>query len=141
MPLDHALLIRAAARQGGELGADDARALFAAMLAGEVAPHEFAPVLAAWRHRRGSLAEITGFMRALDAHAAGLECPPEGPRPVVLATYHGTSRQANLTALVALLLRRYEVAVLVHGPGDQGAPMPHLTAGENGRCRLRFRGS
>ena len=56
-------------------------------------------------------------MRALDAHTARLEDPSEGPRPVLLPTYHGTWRHANLTALVALLLQRYEIPVLVHGLG------------------------
>jgi anthranilate phosphoribosyltransferase len=35
----------------------------------------------------------------------------------LLPAYHGTRQQANLTALVALLLKRYEIPVLVHGPG------------------------
>ena len=121
MPLDHALLIRTAAREGGELGAEDARVLFAAMLAGEVAPRELSQILVAWQSRRASLAEMTGCMRALDAHAGRLENPPEGPRPVLLPAYRGTRRQANLTALVALLLRRYEIAVLVHGSARKDA--------------------
>jgi anthranilate phosphoribosyltransferase len=123
MPSDNALLIRAAAREGGELGAEDARGLFAAMLAGEVAPHDLSPILAAWQARRASLAEMTGFMRALDAHTARLDRPHDGPRPVLLPAYHGTRHQSNLTALVALLLQRYETPVLVHGPGRQNATL------------------
>lgn len=125
MPLDNALLTRAAAREGGELGSEDARLLFAAMLAGEVPPHDLAPILAAWRARRASLAELTGFMRALDAHSGQLEESHEGPRPILLPAYHGTRRQANLTALVALLLQRYEIPVLVHGlEGEAGSNTP-----------------
>lgn len=127
MPPDSALLSRAAARDGVELGADDARALFAAMLAGEVAPRELSAILAAWRDRRVSRGEISGFVRALDAHAGRLEAPPDGPRTVVLATAQGTLRQANLTALLALLLKRYETPVLVHGAG--GLPAT-TTSGE-----------
>ena len=107
MPPDNALLIRAAAREGGELGVEDARVLFAAMLAGEVAPRELGAILAAWRRRRASLAEMTGFMRALDAHAGRLEKPHEGPRPVVLAglsrdTAAGQSDGAGRAAVAAL---------------------------------------
>jgi anthranilate phosphoribosyltransferase len=59
-------------------------------------------------------------MRALDAHAGRLAPPPDRPRPVVLPAYGATRRQRNLTALVALLLKRYGVAVLVHGmPADE----------------------
>ncbi len=115
MSHNDASLIGVAAQQGSELGVDDARALFAAMLAGEIAPQELERILAAWRRRRASLAEMSGFMRALDAHSGRLEAPHEGPRPIVLPAYHGTRRQANLTALVALLLQRYEIPVLVHG--------------------------
>ena len=115
MPHDNASLIRVAAQEGSELGVADARVLFAAMLAGEVSPNDLEQILAAWRRRRVSLAELTGFMRALDAHSARMEAPHEGLRPILLPSYHGTRRQANLTALVALLLQRYEIPVLVHG--------------------------
>jgi anthranilate phosphoribosyltransferase len=67
---------------------------------------------------------MTGFMRALDAHAARLEKPQDGPRPVLLPAYHGTRRQSNLTALVALLLQRYKTPVLVHGPGRNDTAWP-----------------
>lgn len=115
MPHDNGSLIMGAAREGGELGVDDARVLFAAMLAGEVGPNDLERILAAWRRRRASLAELTGFMRALDAHLRRLEAPHEGLRPILLPSYHGTRRQANLTPLIALLLQRYGIPVLVHG--------------------------
>ena len=119
MAPDNALLIRTATREGSELGAEDACVLFAAMLGGEVAPRELSAITAAWQGRRASLAEMTGFMRALDAQTGRLEKRHEGPRPVVLPAYHGTRRHANLTALVALLLKRYEIPVLVHGLGGK----------------------
>jgi anthranilate phosphoribosyltransferase len=123
MAPDNALLVKAATREGGELGAEDACALFAAMLAGEVAAPELSAILAAWEDRRASLAEIIGFMRALDAHTGRLEVSREGPRSVVLPAARGTLRRANLTALLALLLKRYETPVLVHGlDGMDAAP-------------------
>lgn len=128
MGQDFALLIRAATHEGGGLGADDACELFAAMLAGAVGPHALSETFAVWRNRRTSLAETMGFMRALNAHAARLERPSEGPRPVILPACHGTRRQANLTALVALLLQRYEIPVLVHDVGSANAASANAVA-------------
>ena len=119
----------AAPQRGAELGTDEARALFAAMLAGEVVPDELSAILIAWQRRRFSLAETTGFMRALDAHAGRLEMPHDGPRPVLLPAYRGTRRQANLTALLALLLKRYETPVLVHGLGSADVAPAGLAGG------------
>jgi anthranilate phosphoribosyltransferase len=124
--------MQATAHEGAELGQEEARALFAALLAGEIAEPEYSAIRAAWQRRRASLAELGGFMRALDAHTGRLEVSREGPRPVVLAASRGTLRQANLTALLALLLKRYATPVLVHGldsgdappgDGDRGAAM------------------
>lgn len=116
MALGKARLISVAASEGPELGTDDACALFAAMLAGEIAARELSAILAAWQGKRASLAAVTGFVQALDACTLRLERPTEGPRPVLLPAYCGTRRQPNLSALVALLLQRYETPVLVHGP-------------------------
>jgi len=95
--------------------AASAHALLAALLGGEVPPSESAALVAALSARGPLLPELTGYVRALDAHAGRLEMPGDGPRPVVLAAYAGTRRQANLTALLVLLLQRYRVPVLVHG--------------------------
>lgn len=103
------------ARRWRDLDADNAQRLFAAMLAGEIPPLERDALLIAYRVEGGALAERVGFLRALDAHAGRLDVPAERARPVVLASYAGGRRHANLTALVALLLRRYGVPVLVHG--------------------------
>lgn len=70
-------------------------------------------------------AELLGFMTALEARVARFEASDDRPRPVLLPAYGGTRRLPNLTALLALLLRRYGVPVLLHGPGD--------TAGQFGR--------
>lgn len=121
MAPDNVLSKWAAMRQGGELGAEDAHALFAAMLAGDLVPRELAAILAAWRNRPLSLAETIGFVRALDAHTCRLDVPTDGARPIVLPAHHGTRRHANLTALIAMLLKRYETPVLVHAPAEAGA--------------------
>lgn len=59
--------------------------------------------------------EIDG-LAAPEADGGRLDMPRDRPRPVLLSSYRGTRTQPNLTALVALLLRRYGVPVLVHGP-------------------------
>ncbi len=73
-------------------------------------------------------AEARGLLRALEAHVQRLHRPPDRPRPVVLASYEGTRRQPNLTALIALLLRRYGVTVCIHGASWGGRPLPMTTA-------------
>ena len=40
---------------------------------------------------------------------------PDGPRCVVLPTYNGARKEANLTPLLALLLQRFGIPVVVHG--------------------------
>ena len=75
-------------------------------------------ILMALRVKGESLAETIAFMRALDAHVGHLEACVERPRPVLLPSYSGSRRMPNLTPLLALLLKRYGVPVLVHGPGD-----------------------
>jgi hypothetical protein len=101
-----------------DLPVDDARALCGAMLEGSVPPLELGAILLAYRLKGETLAELTGFMTAIDARVARLDAPGEGLRPVVLPTYNGARRMPNLTPLLALLLRRYGVPVLLHGMVD-----------------------
>lgn len=69
----------------------------------------------------GSLGAALEFARALDDATGRIDSPADRPRPVVLPCYAGTRRQRNLTALFALLLRRFGVPVIVHGPDDATA--------------------
>ena len=100
-----------------DLGLENARALFAAILAGEVSATELGAASGALRSKGESLVEMQGFMRALDAHVGRLAATADRPRPVILPTGSGARHQPNLTALLALLLKRYGVPVLVHGLG------------------------
>ena len=122
MPLSSAALIKdigSLADGFRDLAENEARALFVAMLAGGVSPPELRAIVLAFRVKGESLVEMIGFMRALDAHIGRLEAAVDRPRPVVLPSYDGTCRQPNLTALLALLLKRYGVPVLVHGPSAE----------------------
>ncbi len=106
------------------LARDRARELLDAILEGEVSGVESGAVLAAIRARGESLDETLGFVDALVPRVAQLALPHERSRPVVLPSYDGARRDANLTPLLALLLARYGVPVLVHGIDVAGGEAP-----------------
>ena len=118
MTLAYASLVRdLACRNDGRRGlaVNDAQALFAAMLGGEVPPLEIGEILIALGDKGETLAETIGFMRAVDADIGRLAAPRGRSHPVVLPSYGGARQLPNLTALLALLLKRYGVPVLIHG--------------------------
>ena len=93
----------------------DAQALYGAMLAGRVSDLEMGGILLAMRIKGESVDEIAGFLDAAQASFAPLAAPPGPYAPVVVPSYNGARKMANLTALLALLLAREGVPVLVHG--------------------------
>lgn len=108
----------------GERGARDlpfeeAKKLFGAMLDGGVPDLELGAILIALRFKTESLTELLGFHAALDERIVQLKSPVAAAgrrlRPVVIPSYNGARRQANLMPLLVMLLRRMEVPVLVHG--------------------------
>jgi anthranilate phosphoribosyltransferase len=101
-----------------ELDSAGARELLGAMLDAAAPAHEIDALLRAFRLKGESVDELAGFVSAIDTRLARFDAPLDRPRPVVLPSYAGVRRQANLTALLALLLRRYGVPVLLHGTTD-----------------------
>ena len=99
----------------GDLGEEDARALFSAMLDGGVPDLELGACLIALRMKTESLSETLGFYAAISERLYTLRPPVAGVRPLVFATYNGARREANLLPLLALLLRRMGIPVLLHG--------------------------
>ena len=116
----------------GERGArdlpfDDAKKLFGAMLDGGVPDLELGALLIALRFKTESLTELLGFHAALEERIVQLKAPagldsatggaPAGARvrPVIIPSYNGARRQANLMPLLVMLLKRLQVPVLVHG--------------------------
>jgi anthranilate phosphoribosyltransferase len=97
-----------------DLNRDDARALFAAMLAGEVPDLQLGAVLMALRIKGESLAELAGFLDACEASYAHLAAPA-GTVPLVIPAYNGARQLPNLTPLLAHLVARAGVPVLVQG--------------------------
>lgn len=97
-----------------DLTRNDARALFAAMLANEVPDLQLGTVLIALRVKGESLEELAGFLDACEACYPHLAAPA-GTTPLVIPAYNGARQLPNLTPLLALLVAREGVPVLVQG--------------------------
>jgi len=98
-----------------DLSADDASQLYLAMLDGGVPDLELGAIILGLRVKGESLAEMLGFLAATEARMHAMHRPPGRVRPVVLPTYNGARKEANLTPLLAIMLQRFGVPVLVHG--------------------------
>jgi anthranilate phosphoribosyltransferase len=109
------------------LARDAAFELGTAMLAGAVPPLELGAILIAYRVKGETIDELAGFMEAVERAITPLAPPHDTLRPVVLPSYNGARRLPNLTALLALLLRRYGIAVLVHGMIDDDEHFGRVT--------------
>jgi anthranilate phosphoribosyltransferase len=94
---------------------EDACALYGAMLDGRVSDLELGAILLAMRIKGESVEEIAGFMDAAEGSFAPLPVPPGPYAPVLIPSYNGARKLANLTPLLALLLAREGVPVLIHG--------------------------
>lgn len=93
----------------------DSRALYAAMLDGRVSDLELGAIVLALRFKGESVDEIAGFLDAAEASFDPLRAPVGPYAPVLIPSYNGARKLANLTPLLALLLAREGVPVLVHG--------------------------
>ncbi|MCX8146464.1 MAG: DNA-binding protein YbiB [Azovibrio sp.] len=103
------------AEGAGDLSMADAEWLYGAMLDGGVPDLELGAILLALRMKGETCAEMQGFLAAAQARSYALTRPATAIRPVVLPSYNGARKGANLTPLLALLLHRFGVPVLVHG--------------------------
>ena len=97
------------------LSVDDARQLYAAMLDGGVPDLELGAIVIALRVKGESVEEMQGFLNAVNERTEQIQVPAGRVRPVILPSYNGARKEANLTPLLALLLQRFGVPVLVHG--------------------------
>jgi anthranilate phosphoribosyltransferase len=98
-----------------DMSPDDAKYLYGAMLDGGVPDLELGAILIALRMKGESTDEMSGFLAAANERVNALQNPNEGLRPVVIPSYNGARKGANLTPLLALLLQRFGVPVVVHG--------------------------
>lgn len=94
---------------------EDAGALYGAMLDGRVSDLELGAILLAMRIKGESVDEIAGFMDAAEHSFTPLPSPPGAYAPVLIPSYNGARKLANLTPLLALLLAREGMPVLIHG--------------------------
>ncbi|MGC6386273.1 DNA-binding protein YbiB [Ewingella sp. S1.OA.A_B6] len=98
-----------------DLDRDQALALYRDMLAGAVPDLQLGALLIALRIKGESEEEMLGFYQAMEEQVMRLQAPAERPMPVVIPTYNGARKQANLTPLLAMLLCKLGLPVLVHG--------------------------
>ncbi|MFB5746414.1 DNA-binding protein YbiB [Cedecea sp. P7760] len=101
-----------------DLDFDTARGLYSHMLKGEVPDLELGGVLIALRIKGEGEAEMLGFYEAMKQHVIALTPPPGKPMPIVIPSYNGARKQANLTPLLALLLNKLGYPVVVHGVSE-----------------------
>jgi anthranilate phosphoribosyltransferase len=94
---------------------EDAKMLYGAMLDGRVSDLEMGAIVLAMRIKGESVDEIAGFLAAAEESFALLPAPPGEYAPVLIPSYNGARKMANLTPLLAMLLAREGVPVLVHG--------------------------
>ena len=94
---------------------EEAKELYGAMLDGGVPDLELGAIAIALRVKGESLDEMIAFFDAARERTHTLRLPSTRARPVVLPTYNGSRKEANLTPLLALLLKRMGVPVVVHG--------------------------
>ena len=79
-----------------DLDRDTARGLYAHMLNGEVPDLELGGVLIALRIKGEGEAEMLGFYEAMQNHTIKLTPPAGKPMPIVIPSYNGARKQANL---------------------------------------------
>lgn len=98
-----------------DLDQETARALYTHMLKGDVPELEMGGILIALRIKGEGEAEMRGFYEAMQAQTLQLTPPVAKPMPIVIPTYNGARKQANLTPLLAVLLNKLGFPVVVHG--------------------------
>ena len=98
-----------------DLPMEDAKRLYAAMLDGGLPDLELGAILLGLRVKGESLEEMLGFLAATEERTEWMERPHGRVRPIILPTYNGARKEANLTPLLAMMLQRFGVPVLVHG--------------------------
>ncbi|MGV8894110.1 MAG: DNA-binding protein YbiB [Burkholderiaceae bacterium] len=102
------------------LSRSDAHDMYAAMLDRRISDLELGGILLSMRIKGESVDEIAGFLDAAEASFEQLSAPGDSTElcayaPIVIPSYNGARKMANLTPLLALLLAREGVPVLVHG--------------------------
>ncbi|PLC49008.1 DNA-binding protein YbiB [Pollutimonas subterranea] len=101
------------ARGGRGLSYEDANLVYDAILANRVSDLELGALLLAYRIKGETPQELAGMLDAVHGAIDYLNCP--FATPVVIPSYNGARRRANLVPLLALLLSKQGIPVLIHG--------------------------
>ena len=101
-----------------DLDFDTARGLYTRMLEGDVPDLELGGILIALRIKGEGEAEMLGFYEAMQQRTMRLTPPVAKPMPIVIPSYNGARKQANLTPLLAILLHKLGFTVVVHGVSE-----------------------
>ena len=101
-----------------DLDQETAHALYTHMLNGDVPELEMGGILIALRIKGEGEAEMRGFYEAMQAQTLRLSPPLAKPMPIVIPSYNGARKQANLTPLLAILLNKLGFPVVVHGVSE-----------------------
>lgn len=115
--MTYATLIRRI-EAGEGLDFDEAHHLTAALLDGGVPELETAAFAIALHQHDPGVEGWLGAQAALAERLPDWSLPPGPLRPVLLPAYHGVRTRPHLTPLLALLLRRFDIPVLIHGVLD-----------------------
>lgn len=106
-------IIGRGSKGAGDLDRNQAKEVFTQILDGNVSDLELGAFCIAMRIKGESVSELMGFMDALQPHLNLLNL---GTRPtIVLPSYNGARKQANLTPLLAGMLSSYGFTVLIQG--------------------------
>jgi len=97
----------------GDLDRNQANQVFSQILEGNVSDLELGAFCIAMRIKGESVSELMGFMDALQPHLNLLNLGSR--QTIVLPSYNGARKQANLTPLLAGMLSTYGFTVLVQG--------------------------
>jgi len=100
---------------GESLAADQAEAVFGELLDGAATPAQIAALAVALRAKGESVAEMTGFVRAMVAHAVPLELPPGTEVVDTCGTGGDRLRSINVSTIASLVVAASGAKVCKHG--------------------------
>jgi anthranilate phosphoribosyltransferase len=98
-----------------DLSHEESLFLYGAILDGGIPDFELGAIVTALRLKGETIEEMQGFNEASHNRVHALNLPKGHFRPVVLPSYNGARKSANLTPLLALLLRQFSIPVVIHG--------------------------
>ena len=100
---------------GESLAADQAESVMGQVLTGEATPAQIAALAVSLRAKGESVAEMTGFVRAMVAHAVPLDLPPGIDLVDTCGTGGDRLRSINVSTIASLVVAASGAKVCKHG--------------------------